>query len=97
MSALKKQKIIIEMIQHITKSKKTKKSKRPQDEEYTKKKKGRKHPPPPQKIAQKNGSHRKINRTTTFHGKRLCKIMFRGRRFVRHLGICNGFVSNFYS
>ena len=40
-----KQKVNIEMIQHIAKSKKTKKSKRPRDEEYTKKMKGRKQPP----------------------------------------------------
>ena len=31
----------------------------------------------------------KINRTLTFHDKRLRKIVFRGRRFVRHLEICN--------
>ena len=80
------------MIQNIAKSKKTNKSKRPKDEEYTKTKKGRKQSPP-----QKNESHGKINRTLTFHGKRLCKIVFRGRRFVHHLEICNGFESNFYS
>ena len=43
MNALKN----IEMIQYITKSKKTKKSKRPRDEEYIKKMKGRKQHPPP--------------------------------------------------
>ena len=73
------------MIQHISKSKKTKKSKRPKHEQYTKNKKGRKQPP-------KNGSHGKINRTLTFHGKRLCKILFRSRRFVRHLEIYNEFL-----
>ena len=39
-----KQRGNIEMIQHIVKSKKTKKTKRPRDEEYTKKMKGRKQP-----------------------------------------------------
>ena len=43
---IEKQKVNIEMIQHIAKCKKTKKSKRPRNEEYTKKKKGRKQPPP---------------------------------------------------
>ena len=33
------------MIQHIAKSMKTKKNKRPKDEEYTKNMKGRKQPP----------------------------------------------------
>ena len=80
------------MIQNIAKSKKTNKSKRPKDEEYTKNKICRKQPPP-----KKNGSHGKINRTVTFHGKRLCKIVFRGHSFVRHLGICNGFLSHCYA
>ena len=44
-----KQKVNIEMIQHIAKSKKTNKGKRPKDEEYTKNKKGRKQPTPSQK------------------------------------------------
>ena len=44
---IEKQKENIEMIQYITKSKKTKKSKRPRDEEYIKKMKGRKQHPPP--------------------------------------------------
>ena len=48
MNALK-QKVNIEMIQNIAKSKKTNKSKRPKDEEYTKNKKGRKQPPSPKK------------------------------------------------
>ena len=39
---------------------------------------------PPQMDRMKN-----INRTITFHGKRLCKIIFRCRHYVRHLGICN--------
>ena len=44
-----KQKVNIEMIQHIAKSKKTNKRKRPKDEEYTKNKKGHKQPTPSQK------------------------------------------------
>ena len=71
---VEKQKVNIEMIQHIAKSKKTKKSKRLKDEEYTKNKNGRKQPTP---IPKKIGSHGKINRTLTFHGKPLCKIVFR--------------------
>ena len=92
---VEKQRVNIEMIQHIAKSKKTTKSKRPKDEEYTKKRTVVNNHPSPNKII--NGSHGKINRTLTFHGKHLCKILFHGRRLVRHLGICNGFVSNFYS
>ena len=38
---VEKQKVDIEMIQHVAKSKKTTKSKRPKDEEYTKKRKTR--------------------------------------------------------
>ena len=44
-----KQKVNIEMIQNIAKSKKTNKSKRPKDEEYTKNKKSRKQPHPKKK------------------------------------------------
>ena len=50
------------MIQHIAKSKKTKKSKRPKEEEYTKNKKGRNKPPLQQKwIAWKNKQNLNIS------------------------------------
>ena len=81
---IERQKVNIEMFQHIAKCKKTKKSKRSRDEEYTPKKwKVVNNTPPPQMNRME-----KINRTLTFHDKRLCKIVFPGRHFVRNLWIC---------
>ena len=58
-----KQKVNIEMIQNIAKSKQTNKSKRQKDEEYTKNKKGRKQPHP-----KTNASHWKNKQNLNISG-----------------------------